>query len=359
MKDDNKTSSRASSSGWSGLYKIAIVGASSLKGKEVNDVLDDRKFPAADIALLDDDSAQGQLESVGDEATFIQSVTRSSFDGRDIVFFAGDPDATRKYLPAVQSSGCSIVDMSYALESDPSIPIRSPWLDRELEAQVAAPVDLRTTSVTPAHPAAVMLGLLLYRAQKTGSVKSSVVTYFEPVSEQGKAGMDELHRQALNLLSFQEMPKKVFDIQVAFNTLPRFGDESKASLDASADRIAKHLKAITRSRLDMPAFQVLHVPAFHGQTAAIYLELDRKVVAGDFALALQGEHVQLITPAEDAPSNVPASGQDNILVSVRNDVAREKGIWIWAAADNLKLSAITAVECATALAATRPAGKIQ
>src|ERR1041385_2265641 len=121
MKDDLKTPGRASSSGWNGLYKVAIVGASSLKGKEVNDVLDERNFPAADIALLDDDSAQGQLESVGDEATFIQSVTRSSLEGRDIVFFAGDPDATRKYLPAVQSAGCSIVDMSYALESDPAV----------------------------------------------------------------------------------------------------------------------------------------------------------------------------------------------------------------------------------------------
>src|SRR3954469_22775861 len=134
MKVDNKMSSRASSSGWNGLYKVAIVGASSLKGKEVNDVLDERKFPAADISLLDDDSAQGQLESVGDEATFIQSVTRNSFEGRDIVFFAGDAKSTEKYFPATRSAGCSIVDLSYALETDPSIPIRSPWLDRELEA---------------------------------------------------------------------------------------------------------------------------------------------------------------------------------------------------------------------------------
>jgi aspartate-semialdehyde dehydrogenase len=354
------TSGRGPSAGWSGLYKVAIVGASSLKGKEVKDVLDERNFPAADIVLLDDESAQGQLESVGDEATFIQNITRTSFEGRDLVFFAGDTEFTQKYWPAAKASGCSVVDMTYALESEPGIAIRSPWLDRELEAQVAgAPIDLSMTSVIAAHPAAVMLGLLLYRAQKTGAVKTTAVTYFEPVSEQGKRGMDELHRQALNLLSFQDMPKEIFDVQVAFNMLPRFGDESKASLDVSADRIARHLKAITRSRLDPPALQVLHVPAFHGQTAAIYIELDRKVAASDFALAIQGDHVQIITPQDDAPSNITASGQDNILVSLRNDPAREKGIWLWVAADNLKLSAITAVECASTLAASRPAGKIQ
>jgi aspartate-semialdehyde dehydrogenase len=357
MKDDHKL--RASTSGWSGLYKVAIVGASSLKGKEVNEVLDERKFPAADIALLDDEAAQGQIESVGDEATFIQNINRSSFDGRDIVFFAGEPVVTKKYSAAAQTAGCSIVDLSYVLESDSNVSIRSVWLDRELEAQVATAFDLGTTSVIAAHPAAVMLALLLYRAQKTGVLKSATATCFEPVSEQGKQAMDELHRQSLNLLSFQEMPKAIFDVQVAFNMLPRFGEDAKVSLEDSAARIAKHFKAITRSRLELPAMQVLHAPAFHGQTAAIYLELERKVAPADFALALQGEHVQIINQQDDAPSNVTASGQDDILVSVRTDASRDKGLWIWAAADNLKLAAITAVECAASLATTRPAGKIQ
>ena len=357
MKDDHKQ--RASTSGWSGLYKVAIVGASSLKGKEVNDVLDERKFPSADVALLDDDFAQGQIESVGDEATFVQSIKRGSFDGRDIVFFAGDAASTKKYYAAAQAAGCSVVDLSYSLESEPSIPIRSAWLDRELETQVATPVDLGTTSVIAAHPAAVMLTLLLYRAQKTGVLRSATATCFEPVSEQGKQAMDELHRQSLNLLSFQEMPKEIFDVQVAFNMLPRFGEEAKVSLEDSAARIAKHFKAITRARLELPAMQVLHAPAFHGQTAAIYLELDRKIAPADFALALQGEHVQIIMQQDDAPSNVTASGQDDILVSLRTDSVRDKGLWLWAAADNLKLAAITAVDCAASLAATRPAGKIQ
>ena len=362
MADNKKTlTGRIPSAAWGGQYKVAIVGASSLKGKEIKDVLEDHHFPAVDVVLLDDDSALGQIESVADEATFIQNVTRSSFDKVDIVFFAGDSNFTRKHWSAAKSAGCAIVDSSYALETDAGIPIRSPWIDRELEEQVVevAKLDLETTAVITAHPAAVMLGLLLYRAQKTGSVRSSTVTCFEPVSEHGKQGMDELHRQALNLLSFQEMPKEIFDVQVAFNMLSRFGDEAKTSLDASAQRIAKHLKAITRFRLEMPALQLLHAPTFHSQTAAVYLELDRKVSAEDFALALKGEHVQIISADDDAPSNVTASGQDDILITVRADAAREKGLWVWAAADNLRISAITAAECALALGATRPTGKIQ
>ena len=38
--------------------------------------------------------------------------------------------------------------------------------------------------------------------------------------------MDELHEQTVNLLSFQQLPKTVFDAQVAFNLLDRYGEKS-------------------------------------------------------------------------------------------------------------------------------------
>ena len=39
------------------LYRLAIVGAASLKGKEVAEALNDRNFPSIDIKLLDDDES--------------------------------------------------------------------------------------------------------------------------------------------------------------------------------------------------------------------------------------------------------------------------------------------------------------
>ena len=47
-------------------YRVAIVGAASLRGKEVAEVLNDRNFPAVDVKLLDDDESLGQLETMGD-----------------------------------------------------------------------------------------------------------------------------------------------------------------------------------------------------------------------------------------------------------------------------------------------------
>jgi aspartate-semialdehyde dehydrogenase len=75
--------------------------------------------------------------------------------------------------------------------------------------------------------------------------------------------------------------------------------------------------------------------------------------------ALTGEHVSLTLGADDAPTNVNAAGQGNIQVSITADASQPNGFWLWAASDNLRIAATTAVECAETMAATRPRGKIQ
>ncbi|HUQ49105.1 MAG TPA: Asd/ArgC dimerization domain-containing protein [Terriglobales bacterium] len=347
--------------GWSGLQKVAIVGAASLKGKELKEVLDEKNFPAEDFRLLDDDDAQGQLDVVGDEPTFIQMVARDSFEKVDLTFFACEPEFTRKHWKLAQKGGCAIVDLSYGLEAEKTLRIRSPWIDRELHpnAETAAQLDLETTTVIAAHPAATVLALLMHRLQKSLALRATSATVFEPVSELGKRGMDELHQQTLNLLSFQLMPKEVYDMQIAFNMLSRYGEESKASLEAVEERITRHFQQITRSKVKMPAVQVLQAPTFHAHAISIFIETEQQNSVADVLSALQGDHVVIVSQDEDGPSNVTAAGQDEILVASRADKINAHGFWIWAAADNLKISALTALECAASLAAARPSGKIQ
>src|SRR5678810_1419053 len=95
MTTNLKSAASASSKSAQGFYRVAIVGAGSLKGKEVAEVLDQRNFPAVDVKLLDDDESLGQLEAMKDEVTFIQSVRNEQFDRVDFTFFASDPVCTR------------------------------------------------------------------------------------------------------------------------------------------------------------------------------------------------------------------------------------------------------------------------
>ena len=134
MKNDTNIPSTVRSEGghWGGLFRVAIVGAATLKGRELKEVLSDRNFPSQDVRLLDDDESLGQLEAVGDEPTFIQSVLPEHLDNIDFTFFAADENFTRETWQMARKKGSDIIDLSYALEGEPGVLLRAPWVEREL-----------------------------------------------------------------------------------------------------------------------------------------------------------------------------------------------------------------------------------
>lgn len=339
------------------LYRAAVVGAASLKGKEVAEMLNERNFPAADIRLLDDDESMGQLEAMGDEVSFIQRVRAEQFENVDFTFFASDEQTTRKNWKDARDAGSAIIDLSASLESEHGASVRSLWIERE-RGQIPAP-ELQPGPCVTAHPVAVTLALVLLRAKKAGEIRRAVATIFEPASEHGQRGMDELHQQTVNLLSFQSLPKDIFDVQVAFNMVARYGQKSQPALDSVEARIQRHYQKIAGADAPRPSLLLLQAPVFHGHAFAVYLEMDRAIEIQGISSALAGDHVSIPGADEDVPSNVSAAGQPDIQLSLRIDSTQPNGIWLWVAADNLRISALTAVECAESMTATRPTGKIQ
>jgi aspartate-semialdehyde dehydrogenase len=339
------------------MFRVAIVGAGTLKGRELKDVLSDRNFPAQDIRLLDDDESLGQLEAVGEEPTFIQSVLPEHLENVDFTFFASDETFTRTTWPMARKAGSDIIDLSYGLENEKGVLLRAPWVERELG--LGPRMDFTPAPVTIAHPAAVVLALLMLRAHKAGSIARAVATIFQPASEHGKRGMDELHEQTVNLLSFQQLPKSVFDAQVAFNLIDRYGEKASSSLNSVESRIQQHFRRLVGDRLAVPSLMLLQAPIFHGHAFSLYLELEQAVQTEELTAALSGEHVDMLQSGEESPSNVNAAGQEQIQVFVHRDLPQPSGLWLWAASDNLRIAALTAVECAESMIAARPRGTVQ
>ena len=339
------------------LYRAAIVGAASLKGKEVAELLNERNFPAADIRLLDDDESLGQLEAMGDEISFIQRVRAEQFEHVDFTFFASDQESTRRSWKDARDAGSTIIDLSAVLEDQPGATVRSLWVERE-RAQVAPP-ELQPGPCVTAHPVSITLALLMLRAQKTGVIRRAVATIFEPASEHGQRGMDELHQQTVNLLSFQPLPKDVFDAQVAFNLLSRYGQKAQPPLDSVEARVLRHYRKVVGPDIPQPATMMLQAPIFHGHAVALFLEMETAVDPASLAQKMAGDHVTIPNAGEDWPSNVSSAGQGDIQLAVKSDAVQSNGVWIWAAVDNLRVSALTAVECAESMMASRPTGKIQ
>jgi aspartate-semialdehyde dehydrogenase len=340
------------------VYKIAIVGASSLLGKELKDVISESTLVASTFTLLDDEAAHGQLDQVGDEIMFVRAIDAEAFDKVDFTFFCGSEGLTRRHWKNALQAGSTVLDLSGALDQEPGVLVRAPWLAGN---EVSA--DLFTPAVVPAHPAALALALLLEKL-KTAVPRFVAATLLAPASEFGRGAMDELHQQTVNLLSFQSLPRAIYDAQSAYNLLSGLGEGAQVSLPHLEARIRRHYEALGGGRLPTLALQAIAAPVFHGHTFSIAIELERAVEVTALEEALGGDHVDLVLEDTDSPSNLAATGQNDVLVRLRpviegrnpTQVAR---FWLWAASDNLRMHAQSAVDCALELRRLRPQGTVQ
>jgi aspartate-semialdehyde dehydrogenase len=338
--------------------RFAIVGSSTLKGKELTEILPESSLAAAEVRLLDDEETTGQLESVGEEMTFVQRVAADNFEGADVVFFGSDAAFTKQHWNLATRAGSAVVDLSYGLENEKGASVRAPWIDRELGE--TTPMDLQPGPVIVAHPAAVVLAILMLRLKKLGKPKIATTVVFEPASERGRKGLDELHQQTVNILSFQSLPKEVYDAQIAFNVLSTYGGNAQPTLASTEKKLVDHFKTIVRGEVPVPSLMLVQASVFHGHAFSLYIELDKQLSLSEVAQALAGEHLEIVhPPEEEAPSTVNAAGQEAIMVQLRPDLEHPNGMWIWAAADNLRVQALNAIGSAEQLVASRPRGQVQ
>jgi aspartate-semialdehyde dehydrogenase len=341
------------------VYKIAIAGASTLLGKELKDVISESTLAAASFTLLDEDQSLGQLDQVGDEITFVQPIDPDSFENVDFSFFCGSEGLTGRHWQEALRAGSTVIDLSGALDQEAGVLVRAPWLESG-----AGNPDLFTPAVVPAHPAALALGLLMERLQQAAPVRQASATLLTPASEFGRGAMDELHQQTVNLLSFQAIPRAIYDTQAAYNLLSGFGESAKASLTGLEARIQRHYDALGGGRWPLLSLQAIAAPVFHGHTFSISVELERAMDTALIEDALSGDHVELVLEDTDSPSNLAATGQNGLLVRLRpvpekRNPAQASRLWLWAASDNLRLNAQNGVECALELRKLRPQGKVQ
>ncbi len=341
------------------LLRAAIVGASSLAGKELADELLRSGGVAWNLTLLDETETAGQMTAAGDEAMVTQPLTPDSFTGADVVFFADDAELARKYRRQAVAANAAVVDLTAGLAQE-SVAVRAPLLSSSGLANER--LDLVTEAVVAAHAVSLMLAYVCARLQaRWGEGVSLSASVLMPASEHGKEGMDELHAQTVALLSFQTVPKDVYDTQVAFNVNTGFGPAARVDLNRVSDRIGGELRSLLGTQAAAGcAFQCVQAPVFHGCSASVYLRFQEPADVAAVRDVLSHETLlTVVDEAEAQPNGATASESDAMQASLRAEAGLDgKGVWVWLVADNLRLTARNAVACAAELLAIRPAAGV-
>jgi aspartate-semialdehyde dehydrogenase len=333
--------------------RVAIAGATTLRGKDLKYWLEEGGFPAGEIRLVDEEIASGTLTEVAGEPAIVQSINESSFDGMRFVFFAGSAAFAAKHGPAADKAGASVIDMtggSWAASR------ARPWIPR-LDALISPPTpsalpnDHYHTWVAPSTPAIVACSLAAAFADL--SPARIAITFFQPVSERGDEGVTELEGQTTKLLSFQPMPQRVFDTQVAFNLTARWGAESAERLSDARTAIAQEIQRYLADRISLPAVTLIQAPVFYGHAFAAWAEFEGPMNEETLTTKLKTAGFNVVPPDEPSPSNLTAAGEAQPLITVpERDGNVANGYWLWGVADNFRLASVNAAQIAERLLAS-------
>jgi aspartate-semialdehyde dehydrogenase len=346
--------------------RVAIVGASSLRGKEVKLVLEERNFPAGDIVLLDEPVLAGTLTEAGGEPTFIRALNESSFEDARFAFFTGSQRDAEQNWRAAQSSGATVIDLTGVLASSPdatvSIPslatvfLPRPGMDLNQPAAVTHTPSGAKSPVPYSSPGSgVIIGCTIAAALAKFSPLRTVAMLFPPVSERDQLAVDELESQTTNLLSFRPISQGIFDAQVAFNLLAGYGEESKPTFREVRNSIARDVAHYAGERAKPPAIQLVQAPVFYGYAFAAFADFAAPPSTEQLELAFANVGAKVAAAGEPPPTNISVAGENEIhLARIESDPNLPTGIWIWGVADNLRLSAVNAVRIAEELVAEPP-----
>jgi aspartate-semialdehyde dehydrogenase len=338
---------------------IALVGSDSLLGREIRDLAATAE-PQLHLRLIAaDEEKSGTLTRLGDEPAVVEELDQDALSSARAVLLAGSAESSRKALElAGEEPDFAIVDLTYAAEERPDARLRAPMVEFGMAEFGADSVDGLAEEAAVhviAHPAAIALALFLRRLQFHDPIHRSVIQIFAPASEHGVKGVEELQNQTVSLLSFKSLPQTVFDAQIGFTMLAKYGQEAPVALDESELRIERHLATLLGLPGDgegapMPSLRLIQAPVFHGYSFSAWVEFEENpgVEALENGLAIPAVDVR--SRELDPPNNVGQAGQSGISIgAIAPDRNQPEACWFWLAADNLRLAAENAVMVARQL----------
>lgn len=324
------------------MYTLAIVGATGMVGRQIIEVLEERKLPIKGLRLLASEKSVGEFVEFNDESLPVQQLAQDSFSDVDIALFCATDSISEEYCSIAVQAGAICIDTSSFWRMAEGVPLIVPSVNAD------ALDDVRGKRIVASpSSSAVQLALTLKAVSVCSAPKRVIVSTYQPVSENGQLGVDELRKQSGELLNGRPAKNKVYPHQISFNCIPqvgRFTDDGSTVDEMSL--VAETAKVLALQDLKMSVTAV-RVPVFYGLSQSLNIETVEAVSVEDARRELEAMvDVELIDEIcdEEYPMPVDVAGQDSVYVGrVRLDTSNPNTLNLWVAADNLRQGAATNV----------------
>ena len=323
-------------------YRVAILGATGAVGQEFLNLIEERKFPFAELRLLASSRSAGKkIAFMGREYT-VQEATADSFEGIDIALFAGG-SASKEFAPYAVKAGAVVIDNSSAFRMDPAVPLVVPEVNPEA---------IRQHKGIIANPncSTIIMVMGLKPLYDLAKIRRIVVSTYQAVSGAGKEGMAELEEQVAALSSGKEPAANILPVgslpkhyQIAFNLIPQidvfmdnlYTKEEMKMIDEPKKIIGDDALRITATTVRVPVYRS------HAESVNVEFESEISLDAARQALAAFPGVILHDNPAEqEYPMPLFTSGRTDVEIGrLRRDESTDHALNFWICGDQIRKGA--------------------
>src|SRR3954471_3520702 len=256
-------------------YKVAVVGATGNVGREMLNILDERKFPADEVVALASRRSMGVEVSYGDRTLKRKALEHYDFSDTDICLMSAGGAVSKEWSPRIGAAGAVVIDNSSAWRMDPDVPLVVP----EVNANAVGGFVKKNIIANP-NCSTAQLVVALKPLHDKATIKRVVVATYQSVSGAGKEGMDELFSQTRAVFVADQVDVKKFTKRIAFNVIPHID----VFLDDGFTKEEWKMVAETKKMLD-PKIKLtctaVRVPVFIGHSEAVNVEFANPISADE------------------------------------------------------------------------------
>src|SRR6201991_2407303 len=197
-------------------YKVALVGATGNVGREMLNILDERKFPADEVVALASRRSMGVEVSFGDKTLKCKDLATYDFSDVDICLMSAGGSVSKEWSPKIGAAGAVVIDNSSAWRMDPDVPLVVP----EVNAAAVAGFTKKNIIANP-NCSTAQLVVALKPLHDAAKITRVVVSTYQSVSGAGKEAMDELFAQTRSIFVSEAVETGKFPKRIAFNIIPQ------------------------------------------------------------------------------------------------------------------------------------------
>lgn len=313
--------------------KVAIVGVTGLVGREMLQVLAERRFPLTELIPVASQKSKGKTIKYQNRDYKVVDLEEALSKKPDIALFSAGGSIAQTWAPEFAAQGTTVIDNSSAFRMAKNTKLIVPEINGKhlsKEDKIIANPNCSTTQLV----------MCLKPLHAIFGIKRVVVSTYQSISGSGAKAVRQLENEVAG-----EKGEMVYPYPINKNALPHCDDFQENDYTREEMKLTEETKKILGDPNVQVSATAVRIPVVDGHSESVNIEFEKtpavktvKKLLSDFP----GIFLQDQLDTNTYPMPVFARGKDNVFVGrVRKDHSHEKAINMWIVADNLRKGAAT------------------